>query len=432
MSEQDRTAVGFRAGLEDDARWLNDLKRRRNPGPRSVHHRVVEPSLGAATVAVHAGTYEDPVTGAVGTPVFQTSTFLLDELSYSAFERGATRDVPIYTRYGNPSQWSVQEKVAALEGAESAVVTSSGMSAIASTIYALTNSGSHIVTAYDVYGGTYNLMREDMPSAGREVTFVDSTDLAAIEAAIRPETQLLFFESLTNPLLKAPQLRAIADIARRHNALLVVDNTFLSPVNLRPLDLGADIVVHSATKYLNGHSDVTAGVVTGRRKFVDRIWAQALRFGGTMEPLTCYLLERGLKTLALRMRAHNDNAVELAAFLDGHEKIRAVHHPSLDHYPHRHLRDDVLDGYGGMIGFEVVGGDTGALNFCAALKIPYVATSLGGVESLVSLPFNTSHCSLTTAQRASIGIRPGLVRYSAGVERADDLIADIAQALESI
>lgn len=432
MSEQDRTAVGFQAGLEDHAQWLNDLKRRRNPGPRSVHHRAVDPSLGAATVAVHGGTYEDPVTGAVGTPVFQTSTFLLDELSYSAFERGATRDVPIYTRYGNPSQWSVQEKMAALEGAESAVVTSSGMSAIASTIYALTNSGSHIVTAYDVYGGTYNLMREDMPSAGREVTFVDSTDLAAIEAAIRPETQLLFFESLTNPLLKAPQLRAIAGIARRHNALLVVDNTFLSPVNLRPLDLGADIVVHSATKYLNGHSDVTAGVVAGSRKFVDRIWAQALRFGGTMEPLACYLLERGLKTLALRMQAHNDNADQLAAFLDGHEKVLAVHHPSLDQYSHKHLKGDVLGGYGGMVGFEVTGGDTGALTFCAALEIPYVATSLGGVESLVSLPFNTSHCSLTTAQRASIGIRPGLVRYSAGVERAEDLIADIARALESI
>ncbi|MFD5454011.1 trans-sulfuration enzyme family protein [Streptomyces olivaceus] len=432
MNTPDRAAIGFQSGLEEEANWVNDLRRRRREGPRSAHNNVVDASAGVSTRAVHSGVYKDPVTGAVGTPIFQTSTFLLDELSYAAFERGATRDVPIYTRYGNPSQWAVQEKVAALEGAQSAVVTSSGMSAIAGTVYALTNNGSHIITAYDVYGGTYNLMREDMPSAGREVSFVDATDLSAIAAAIRPETQLMFFESLTNPLLKAPPLREIAALARKHNILLVVDNTLLSPVNLRPLDLGADVVLHSATKYLNGHSDLTAGVVASSRKYADRIWGQILRFGGTLESLSCFLLERGMKTLVPRMRAHNENATALAQFLAGHEKVRAVYHPSLADYSYRQLKDDVLDGYGGMVAFEVEGGDEDALEFLDRVRVPCAATSLGGVESLVSMPANTSHCSLTTAQRAAIGINGGLIRYSAGIENTEDLIADAARALDSL
>ncbi|SCF93524.1 cystathionine gamma-synthase [Streptomyces sp. MnatMP-M27] len=432
MNTPDRAAIGFESGLEEEANWVNDLRRRRREGPRSTHNHVVDASVGTSTRAVHSGVYQDPVTGAVGTPIFQTSTFLLDELSYAAFSRGATRDVPIYTRYGNPSQWAVQEKAAALEGAQSAVVTSSGMSAIASTVYALTNNGSHIITAYDVYGGTYNLMREDMPSAGREVTFVDPTDLSAIARAIRPETQLMFFETLTNPLLKAPPLREIATLARQHDILLVVDNTLLSPVNLRPLELGADVVLHSATKYLNGHSDLTSGVVAASRKFADRIWAQILRFGGTLEPFACFLLERGMKTLVPRMRAHNENSTALARFLADHPKVRAVYHPSLDGYPYRQLKDDVLEGYGGIVAFEVEGGDDAALKFLDKVRVPCAATSLGGVESLVSMPTNTSHCSLTTAQRAAIGINGGLVRYSAGIEDTEDLIEDTGRALDSL
>ncbi|WP_372405369.1 PLP-dependent aspartate aminotransferase family protein [Streptomyces luteireticuli] len=429
MTKESRTAVGFEEGRTGGAKWFNDLTRSRFAGPVTPHHRVLSRSVSPETLAVHAGTYEDPVTGAVGTPVFQTSTFLLDDASYAAFSDGTSRDVPIYTRYGNPSQWSVQEKIAALEGSRSALVTSSGMSAIASTIYALTNAGSHIISAYDAYGGTYNLLREDMPSAGREVTFVDPTDLDAIEAAVRPETQLLFFETLTNPLLKAPSIRRIARIAKEANALLVVDNTFLSPVNMRPLDLGADVVVHSATKYLGGHSDLTAGAVVGRRKFLDRIWAQALRFGGTLEPLTAFLLERGLKTLPLRMRAQNDNARAIARHLAGHPRIAAVHHPEIGGARYADLEREDYAGYGGMVSFEVRGGDEAALDFMKKLSIPYVATSLGGVESLVSMPSNTSHSSLTARQRAQIGINPGLVRFSAGIENAQDLIRDLDNAL---
>jgi methionine-gamma-lyase len=432
VAQANRTAVGFEEGRTDGAGWFGDLTRRRTAGPVSPQHRVLPRSISPETLAVHAGTYEDPVTGSVGTPIFQTSTFLLDDASYDAFSEGSLRDVPIYSRYGNPSQWSVQEKIAALEDAESALVTSSGMSAIASTIYALTNSGSHIISAYDVYGGTYNLLREDMPSAGREVTFVDPTDVGAIRAAVREETQLLFFETLTNPLLKAPPIREIAEIADEANALLVVDNTFLTPVLMQPLALGADIVVHSATKYLGGHSDLTAGAVVGRRKFIDRVWAQALRFGGTLEPLCCFLLERGIKTLPLRIRTQNDNAREIAKFLATHDRIADVHHPDLGGHQYANLRRADYHGYGGMVSFEVEGGDAAALAFMKNLKIPYVATSLGGVESLVSMPSNTSHSSLTTRQMAQIGIDSGLVRYSTGIENVRDLIQDLAQALDAL
>jgi cystathionine beta-lyase/cystathionine gamma-synthase len=427
-----RTAIGFEDGRSGDVEWFDDLARMRFAGPVSPHHRLLPRETSVETLAVHAGTYEDPVTGSVGTPIFQTSTFLLDDASYTAFSDGTIRDVPIYTRYGNPSQWAVQEKLAALEGGRSAIVTSSGMSAIATTIYALTNAGSHIISAYDVYGGTYNLLREDMPSAGREVTFVDGTDLDAVRAAIRPETQLLFFETLTNPLLKASRIDQLAEIAKAANALLVVDNTFLTPVNLRPLDLGADVVVHSATKYLGGHSDLTAGAVVGRRKFLDRIWSQVLRFGGTLEPLSCFLLERGLKTLVLRVRQQNANADQIARFLAGHAKVAAVHHPAADPARYDELLSGPYHGFGGVVSFEVRGGDDAALAFLAKLSIPRVATSLGGVESLVSLPFNTSHSSLTTGQRASIGINPGLVRFSVGIENVDELVLDLSAALAAL
>jgi cystathionine beta-lyase/cystathionine gamma-synthase len=417
-----------------DARWMNDLQRGRTDGPRTPQQQAVDAGSGCSTTAVHSGTYCDPTTGAVGTPIFQTSTFLLHETSYAAFFEGVTRDVPIYTRYGNPSQWSVQEKIAALEGAQSALVTASGMAAISTTVLALTNPGGHIITGYDVYGGTYNLMREDMHALGREVSFVDTTDPDAVAAAVRPQTQMLLVEGLTNPLLKAPPLPRLAELAEDNNALLVVDNTFLTPACLRPLAIGAhvvvhSVVVHSATKYLNGHSDLTAGAVAGSRKFVDRIWAQALRLGGTLEPFSCFLLERGLKTLSVRMRAHCENAVGIAAALDRHPRVAAVHHPSLPGYRYPHVRQ-YARGFGGMVSFQVAGGDAAALATMAALRIPRVATSLGGVESLVSMPFNTSHSSLTQAQRVAAGIGDGLIRYSAGIEELTDLVDDLYAALE--
>ncbi|WP_328552747.1 trans-sulfuration enzyme family protein [Streptomyces sp. NBC_00358] len=419
---------GNAPGAGPDRPWADSLRRGRVPGPRLAQQRVVD-GTGPGTRSVHAGTYEDPVTGAVGTPVFQSSTFAFTEDTYEAFDQGHIRDVPIYGRYGSPNQWAVQEKIASLEGAESALVCSSGMAAITTTLLALTNRGGHIVSSRDVYGGTFNLLREDMHQLGRSVTFTDPTDLDAIRAAVRDETQVLFFETLTNPLLKALPLRELGELAREHGLLLVVDNTFLSPVCLRPLDHGAHLVIHSATKYLNGHSDVTAGVVSGPRKYVDRVWSQLLKFGGSLDALMCFLLERGLKTLALRMRQHSVNADALAGFLAGHPAVRAVHRPGRPDYPYPWLRELCAEGWGGMVSFELEGGDEAALKLLDRLRLPVVATSLGGVESLVSLPFNTSHSFLTARQRLDVGIEPGLVRFSAGIEDTADLLADLDQAL---
>ncbi|PWJ64019.1 trans-sulfuration enzyme family protein [Rathayibacter iranicus] len=430
MSSNNRAARGFTEGLQDDVDWFGDLTRRRSTGPVSPHHRTLSAEMSQETLAVQAGTYEDPVTGAVGTPIFATTTFDLGSDSYSAFSDGALRDVPIYTRYGNPSQWSVQEKIASLEGAESGLITSSGMAAVASTVFALTNEGGHIISAYDVYGGTYNFLREDISGSGRDVTFIDPLDLDAIQAAIRPETQMILLETLTNPLLKIPDIEAIGELAKRSNILLVVDNTFLTPINCRPLRVGADIVVHSATKYLSGHSDVTAGVVVGSRKYLDRIWAQALRFGGSAEAMTCYLVERGMKTLALRVAQQNRSAGEISKYLNTHPAVLEVAYPTL--HPETippFLRE--APGFGGVVSFRASGGDRAALAVMKRLEIPRTATSLGGVESLVSMPTNTSHSSLTSGQKQLVGIQPGLVRLSIGIEGTTDILRDLEKALAS-
>jgi cystathionine beta-lyase/cystathionine gamma-synthase len=264
-------ALGSVPETGKDTEWSNSLKRGRVPGPRMQEHKMLDGEYGDSTQAIHAGTYLDPTTGAVGTPIFQTSTFCFSDHTYDSFSQGLIRDVPIYTRYGNPTVWSVQEKISALENAESSVLFSSGMSAIVTTLVALTNNSGHIISSRDVYGGTFNFLREDLHQMGRQLTFVDSTSIAEIEAAIRENTQVLFFESLTNPLLKAIPLIELAELARKYKLLLVIDNTFLSPYHLKPLDFGAHIVLHSCTKYMNGHSDLVAGVVSGSRKYIDRI-----------------------------------------------------------------------------------------------------------------------------------------------------------------
>jgi cystathionine beta-lyase/cystathionine gamma-synthase len=275
-------------------------------------------------------------------------------------------------------------------------------------------------------------MREDMHQLGREVTFTEATDIGQILAAVRPETQVLFFETLTNPLLKAAPLAELGEYAERNHLLLVVDNTFLTPYCLRPLEYGAHVVVHSATKYRGGHSDVTAGVAVGSRKYMDKVWRQLLKLGGSLDAFSCFLLERGLKTLAIRMRTQVESANRLAAFLAEHPMVNRVYHPTTADYAYPGIRELCPNGFGGMLSFEVVGGDEAALKFLERLTLPEVATSLGGVESLVSLPFNTSHSFLTVAQRREVGINPGLVRLSVGIEDADDLIADLDQALNGI
>ncbi len=434
VNDVNKTAAEFanRPGTDAQLPWLNQLNRQRLAGPAMANNRCLNQGETAATLCVHAGTYEDPVTGAVGTPIFPSTTFRFSQTTYESFLEGYIRDIPTYSRYGNPGQWSVQLKVAALEGAQSALVLSSGMAAISSTLFALTNRNGHIISSYDLYGGSYSLLHADIGQAGRSVSYVNPLDLDEIRRAIRPQTQIMFFELLSNPLMKAIDLVAIAALCKQQNILLVVDNTFLSPISCRPLEWGADIVIHSATKYLNGHSDATSGAVAGSRKLVDRIWAQLLRFGGSLDPFVCFLLERGMKTLAVRMQAHAAGARQVTAFLERHARVKRVHSLYAQDYAHPHLYQYAGQATCGMLSFELEGGDAAALALLEHLRLITCATSLGGVESLVSLPFNTSHSGLTREQQTKIGLNPGLVRLSVGIEDPDDLCADLEQALQQV
>ena len=411
-------------------KWLNKLERKRQTGPLLGSTHAHE--LGMSTRAVHAGTNDDPRTGAVGTPIYQSSTFVLNDDQYESVEGGYARDRFIYTRYGNPSQWAVQEKLAALEGAESAIVFSSGMAAITASVLAMVDKGAHVVAASDLYGGTYNLFNQEFPTLGMSATLVDSYDLQAIEAAIQPNTQLLYFEVITNPVLKVVDIPRLADIAERHNIRLIVDSTFAPPPVMRPLEHGVDVVIHSASKYLNGHSDLIAGMAAGPRKLIDQIWPRLLNYGGSLDPHACFLLERGLKTLPIRMRAHEASATALARFLEQHSGVERVLYPMLPSHPDHALATKLMDMGTGNVTFFVKGGDEAALRLLDNLKLPKQATSLGGIESLISLPFNSSQATMTARQRAAIGIDPGCVRLSVGIEDADDLINDFDQALEQI
>ncbi|MFT5118223.1 MAG: cystathionine beta-lyase/cystathionine gamma-synthase [Kiritimatiellia bacterium] len=420
-------------GISAKTEWANQLTRSRHAGPRMENQTTLsDKPYGMSTKAVHSGTYNDPVTGAVGSPIFNSTTYLFQPESYAAFEQGMIRDYPIYGRYGTPNQWVVQEKIAALENAESSIVFSSGMAAISSTLLALSNRGGHIVTALDLYGGSYNLMREDMYQFGRSVSFVDPIDIDAIANAITDDTEVLFFETLTNPLLKCAPLKRLATLAKQHHIFLVVDNTFLSPYFLTPLDHGAHVVIHSGTKYLNGHSDLVVGCASGSRKVLDMIWGQMLKLGGSINAQDCATLERSMKTLALRMQCHDSNARALAKWLEEQAQVARVYHPSLPSYPFPYADELLTNGSAGMISFELAGGNQAGFTLMQALTLPQAATSLGGVESLISMPFNTSHSSLNSAQLQAVGINPGLMRLSVGIEDIEDLKTDFAQALATI
>jgi len=417
----------------NDPTWANQLTRSRAPGPS------ISPTRGnlsayarhPETLAVHAGTHDDPLTGAVGTPIYQTSTFILGEDQYKSVEEGYARDRFIYSRYGNPSQWAVQEKIAALEGAESALVFSSGMAAISASVLAMLDKGAHIISSNELYGGTYAFFHHELPSLGFSVTYVNPRDLAAIEAAIRPNTMLLYFEAMTNPLLKVVDVPALASIAKNHHLRLMIDATFVTPLGCNPLSMGVDLVVHSCTKYLNGHSDLIAGVVVGSRKFVDQIWPRLLAYGGCLDPHACFLLERGLKTLPIRMRAHQEGALEVAKFLSTHPKVSHVYYPGLESHPDYSLAKKLLRNTGGMVAFAVKD-DPSAVKLLDSLQLTRQATSLGGVESLVSLPYNTSHAAFTAEQRERMGIPAGCVRLSVGIEHPQDLIEDLRAALAAL
>jgi cystathionine beta-lyase/cystathionine gamma-synthase len=376
-------------------------------------------TAGQSTAAVHAGSLRHEPGEPVVTPIYQAATFFSD-----AEPAGEVR----YTRYGtNPNHLIVAQKICALEHAEDAIVLASGNAAASLAMLAIAGAGDHIVAAKELYGGTLRVMHRELPRLGIETTHVARGEDFA--AAIRPNTKLIWIEVPVNPTLRIPDIRPIAELAKQRNIPLVVDATFATPINFRALDHGATIVIHSATKYLGGHSDVTAGVVAGRADIVHEVKEKLKSFGPVLDPHATWLLERGIKTLAVRMARHNANGIAVAAWLSRHPAVVDVHYPGLATHPDHEVARELLDGFGGMVSFVVAGGDEAALRVVNRLRTMSVAPSLGGVETLVSMPLYTSHAALTREERNDLGIADGFIRVSLGIEDASDLVADLDQAL---
>lgn len=376
-----------------------------------------------ATLAIHGGQSHDAQTGAVMPPIFATSTYAQPSPGqHSGFE---------YSRSQNPTRFAYERCVAVLEGGSRGFAFASGMAATA-TVLELLESGSHVVAMDDLYGGSFRLFeRVRRRTAGLEFGYVDLTNAAALESAITDKTKMVWLETPTNPLLKVADIAAIADIARRHGLLLVVDNTFASPVLQRPLELGADIVVHSATKFLNGHSDMVGGiaVVGDNAELVEQMAFLQNSIGAVQGPFDSFLALRGLKTLPLRMKAHCENALALAQWLEGQPAIAKVIYPGLASHPHHDLASRQMQGYGGIVSIELAGGGEAAKRFCEKTRLFTLAESLGGVESLVNLPALMTHASIAPERRAQLGIGDNLVRLSVGVEDLEDLRTDLEAAL---
>lgn len=374
------------------------------------------------TKLIHAGEPAPRIQGSVSLPVFQTSTFLY------ASTPGA--DDVRYGRWNNsPNHIALHEKLAALANAEDALVSASGMATISTTLLALLSSGDHILAQDKLYGGTHQLLTHDLPKLGITTSFVSGNDPESWKQQLTPSTRVIYVEAMTNPTLEVAHLEAVVAFARAHNLVSIIDNTFPSPFNFRPLDWGFDLSVHSATKYLNGHSDIIAGAVMGANKTVTPIRQKLKLLGGTLNPHACFLLHRGLKTLAVRMRHHNQSALKIAQFLEKHPKISHVNYPGLPSHPQHERASKIFDGFSGMLSFEVIGGTKAANNFTQRLILPSNAPSLGGCETLHTRPVQTSHVGVSPQKRQELGITDGLIRLSVGLEDPNDLIDDFEQAL---
>lgn len=374
---------------------------------------------GLSTLSIHAGTHHDSQTGGACSPVFTSTAF--------AFPNPDNNN--IYPRYFNtPNQQTINRKLAALEGGEAAVTFGSGMAAISTLLLAHLQPGDHAVFQNDLYGGTMQFIDRELTRLGVEVSWgANVTDFAA---AIRPATKLLYVESPSNPLLRCIDLSAMAALGKQHGILTVVDNTFATPINQNPLGLGFDALVHSATKYLNGHSDVNAGIVVASEEIIRRVTASAVNFGGMLDAQACALLERGLKTLAVRMQRHNENGLALARFLQSHPAVACVNYPGLPDHPDHALAAGQMRGFGGMLSFELHD-STQMDRFLSRLYLILPALSLGGVESLVCVPSRTSHRTMLPEERLRAGITDNLIRLSVGIEDIEDLIADLTHALKN-
>jgi cystathionine beta-lyase/cystathionine gamma-synthase len=378
------------------------------------------------TEAVRAGVNLEKKNGPVTTPIYQTSTF---EVTDNEEELRATPTDHFYTRYGNPTNSAAERAIAELEGADAALVFSSGMAAITTSILALVKAGDHIVAQRDIYGGVTKFLSQWLPKLGVETTFVDTNDIEQHERAIRPNTKLIHIESPTNPTVRVVDLEKIAALARQHKLISSIDATFATPINCRPAEWGIDLVLHSGTKYYGGHADLICGIAAGRRDLIDQVHHLRTTLGCCMDPHAAFLLSRGIKTLAVRVERQNQSALRVAEFLAAHPKVARVHYPLLKGHPDAALTKTQMTGAGGVLSFEVEGSGADACRVTEALSLFTLAPSLGGVDSLVSIPVLTSHAMIAPDQRKKMGVTEQMIRLSVGIEHADDLIADLEKGL---
>ena len=374
------------------------------------------------TKLIHSGEPTPRILGAISMPIFQTSMY--------EYRSGADYHDIKYIRMNNtPNHIALHTKLACLENAESALVTASGMAAISTTLLAILSAGDHLLVQNCLYGGTLDFITKDFPSFGITYDFIDGNDPESWEKKLKPKTRAIYVETITNPLLQVIDLEEIVSFSKQHKLISIIDNTFASPINFRPSELGFDLSLHSCTKYLNGHSDIVGGAVIGSSEMITQITHKLNHLGGSMDPHACFLLQRGLKTLGLRVRQQNENANKIAHFLDKHQAVIKVNYPGLPENPSYRRASDLFEGFGGMISFELQGGIDSVNNFFDKVELAIIAPSLGGIETLVTRPAATSHAGMSYKERQQAGISDTLIRISTGIEAVEEIIADFEQAL---
>jgi cystathionine beta-lyase/cystathionine gamma-synthase len=387
---------------------------------------------GDSTKCVHGAEIPDTFAGSVTTPIYQTSTFVFKDGEEIAKAVKGEKDSYVYTRWNNPTVERLEEKLAILEEAEDCAFFSSGMAAISTAVLSLVKRNDYVVAIRDLYGETYRLFNEILPNLGVNVIMIDTNNVNQLEDALQKEPRIVYIETPTNPTLKVVDISLFAKLAHEKGSLLLIDNTFASPVNQRPSRYGADLIIHSATKYLNGHADVIAGAVAGDKETIKRIKRFRRVLGGTLDPHAAWLILRGIKTMAIRVRTQNYNAQRLAEYLDKHPKVERVYYPGLKNHPQHYVAVKQMSGFGGMLSFEIKGSKSKAIKFTESLRVAYLAASLGGVETLVSQPSTVTHTQMNQEERKKAGISDTLIRVSVGIEDVEDIINDFEQAFLSI
>ncbi len=384
---------------------------------------------GIGTTSIHAGRIKDTMFGSLTTPVYQTSTFLFDDCAQGGARFAGEEEGFIYTRIGNPSAKVIEDKVAVLEGGEAAIVTASGMGAITSAIWTIANAGKHVIVDNTLYGCSYAFFSKDLPRFGVEVSVIDLSDLEELKATLKENTVIVFIETPANPNLKITDIEAISSIAHNYNKdiQVICDNTFASPYNQKPFELGVDIICHSATKYLNGHGDLIAGFVVGKKAMMQEILFVGIKnmTGAVLPANECFLIERGLKTFEVRMQRHNESAMKIAEYLNAHPKVEKVYYPGLPSHKGYEIAIKQMSGFGGVIAFEVKGGRTAGETMLNHMEMSALAVSLGSDECLIEHPASMTHSTYTLEELEAVGIPAGLIRFSVGLENVEDIIDDL-------